>query len=160
MRDDIRRTIRARIMGALLLCTTLCAASPAMAQGTVRQLISDNSGLIITLVVLTSASTTTYVTQGLTDRLLDKAFADTQRYMENNSAAVQHDVTLGAGDSLEDLATIYGLEPHEQRDFFARAHAQRAEVMDLFAGGEIGRAEAKRFMELVLTPEQFARFKT
>lgn len=134
------------------------SSTPAAAQqsgGVVR----ENLDLLLTLVVLTSASTTVYFIQALTDRMLDKAFADTRKYMENNTVALQHDITVGAGQSLEDLAIIYALPERERPAFFARVRTRRAQLMPLLRGQHIKLDAAIEFTEAVLTQHQIARFE-
>lgn len=142
-------------------CATLMivgSSAPAVAQqpgGVIR----ENLDSLLTLVVLTSASTTVYFIQALTDRMLDKAFADARKYMENNTVALQHDVTVGAGQSLQDLAIIYALPERERPAFFARVRARRAQLMPLLRGQHIHLDAAVAFTEAALTPHQIARLK-
>ena len=134
-------------------------AQPASAQGTLKEVITANSGLILTLVILTSASTVTYITQGLTDRLLDQMFADTQRYMHNNAAALSLDISVGGGESLSDLATMYGLPPEEHERFCERAHTRRHALLDLLSHEHITREDARAFVLAVLSEEQLERYQ-
>lgn len=152
--------LKRKLTAALICAGIMGAAQPASAQdNSFRDLIAANSGFITTILLLTSASTVTYITQGLTDRLMDKAFSDTQRYMNNNTAALGQDISLGAGDTLDDLATIYDLPEADRRAFFERVHAQRHTLMPLVNQPKISREHARQFVFAVLTPEQLARYK-
>jgi hypothetical protein len=153
-------TLKRKLTAAMLCVGIVGAAQPASAQdNSVRDLIAANSGFLTTILLLTSASTVTYITQGLTDRLMDKAFSDTQRYMNNNAAALGQDISLGAGDTLDDLATIYDLPEADRPAFFERIHTQRHTLMPLVNKTNISREHARQFVFAVLTPEQLARYK-
>lgn len=144
------------------LCTLLIllgSAQPASAQEKLKDIITANSGFILTLVILTSASTVTYITQGLTDRMLDKMFADTKHYMDNNAAALSLDISVGAGGSLDDLATMYGLPPEEHALFCERAHAERDVLIELLSHEQITHEDARAFVLAVLSPEQLERYQ-
>ncbi len=151
--------LKRKLAAGLMCLGVMGSAQPASAQDSLQELVTANSGFIITLVVLTSASTVTYITQGLTDRWLDQLFADTERYMNNNAAALGQDIALGAGDSLSDLAMIYAVPEHERDAFFARAHAQRHILMPLVNKPEVTSADARAFVLAILTPEQIERYR-
>ena len=147
------------------LCAVFCCAAvmgpskPAAAQETLKELVTANSGLILTLVLMTTASTVTYITQGLTDRLLDQMFADTQRYMMNNAVALSQDISMGGGESLRDLATIYGLPLEEHGAFCRQAYAHRDELVELLQQEQVTRADAEQFVYVVLSEEQVNRYQ-
>lgn len=151
-----KRRVSAALCALFIL---LGGVQPASAQEKLKDIITANSGLILTLVILTSASTVTYITQGLTDRLLDKMFADTQHYMDNNAAALSLDISVGAGGSLDDLATMYGLPPEEHARFCARAHSERELLLELLSHEQITHEDARAFVFAVLSPEQLERYQ-
>ena len=154
--------MRRRALAAFASVALLCGAQPVSAQesegSTLQEVISANSGLILTLVVITTASTVTYITQGLTDRMLDRIFSDTQRYMNHNAAALSQDVTIGSGESLEDLATIYHLPGAEQPAFFERAAAEREALLPALTAGHVSAELARDFVLATLTEEQLERY--
>lgn len=115
-----------RAIAGLVAMIALGAASPAAAQEDEPLLDAEARRLLSTLLVLTSASTTVYILQGVTDRLLDKIFADARLYMRNNRAALQHAVSLGGGDPLADMARIYEVPARERPAFYQRARGARS----------------------------------
>jgi len=65
--------------------------------------------------------------------------------MEDNAVAMAHDITMGGGQTVEDLATMAGLEP-EQHAAFARAlRAERSQLVELLDPGAIDASKAEEF---------------
>lgn len=152
----MRRHIR-RALGGLAAAAVLASSSPAAAQDGI--LDDETTRLISTLAVITSASTTVYFLQALSDRLLDEVFADAQRYMNNNSVALQQDISVGAGEALADLATIYAIPDAERGAFYARVRTHREELLAILDTPRVELADVVRFTYLALTEAQLTRLQ-
>lgn len=109
-----------------------------------------NSQLVTTIGVLTVTSTTVYFLQGLSDRLLDKMFEKVSIYMRENAVALQQDVTLGAGSSLDDLCAIFNLEASQRQVVGERLKAHRVELVAILSKAQITEADAMRLTSLAL----------
>lgn len=110
-----------------------------------------NSQLVTTIGVLTVTSTTVYFLQGLSDRILDKMFEKVAIYMRENAVALQQDVSLGAGSSLDDLCAIFNLEASQRRAVGQRLKAHRVELVAILSKARITEADARRLTTLALT---------
>lgn len=110
-----------------------------------------NSQLVTTIGVLTVTSTTVYFLQGLSDRILDKMFEKVAIYMRENAVALQQDVSLGAGSSLDDLCAIFNLEASQRKAVGQRLKAHRVELVAILSKVRITEADAKRLTELALS---------
>lgn len=72
-----------------------------------------------------------------------------QTYLRENTARLQHDLYIGGGETLEDLAAIYDV-PGEQFDAFARGlYERRNELIPLVRQGTVDRKAAHHFGHIV-----------
>jgi len=160
----------ARFARTLLIVCTIAScsvASSALAQG-----IDDSNAN--TPLTSTSTSTTTsgltiagiIVTGGLlaaNDPSPDSLRA-LAMYLEENTPAIERDLALGAGGSVDDLASAFGV-PHDDRARFGKMlRAERTPLLSLVDHDEVTTEHAARFIIVVLdamrSDTQLARILT
>jgi hypothetical protein len=114
VRRRTSRTLAAFCAAAL----TVCLSVPAFAQGADSEfaspLSSTSTTTTTTAVVVGGIVLTVVLTTPEPDR--KSALED---YMRHNAVALQQDITLGAGDTVDDLAVAFQI-PDEDRNSFAR----------------------------------------
>lgn len=110
-----------------------------------------NSQLVTTIGVLTVTSTTVYFLQGLSDRLLDKMFEKVSIYMRENAVALQQDITLGAGSSLDDLCALFNLDASQRHVVGERLKTHRVELVAILSKAQITELDAMRLTSLALS---------
>lgn len=146
------------LLAALCLCgASLFSATPAQAQRI--QLGPEEKQLLTTLFLGTTASLSIYLTQRLTDQLLDRMFADAHRYMKENAVALQQEVSFGGGPALEDLADIYRLPTTERGAWGARLRENSKELLPLLRGEQMTFAQAQTFTLIALSEAQLQRLE-
>lgn len=134
-----------------LACTGLAmmfASPPAAAQA----LYPNGEDFDFFVSSSTSSTTTTlavgvvFLTQALRE---DARLADAEIYIRQNPVALQHDLTLGTGDTLRDLAGLLGLSEEEAPSFEEVLFARRGALLETLQRGSSAE-EARRFLALVL----------
>lgn len=143
------------LTGALSL-GAITHAAPAHAQ-VGSNLTDEQKQLSTTLLLGTTASTSIYLIQALTDRLLDHVFADAHRYMRENAHALQEDVSMGAGPTLDDLAVIYAIPSSERPGWGEHVRSNREQLVPLLCGEEMTLEQAQQFTLAALTTTQLER---
>ena len=138
---------RSGFVALLILCTL---SAPSMAQAEETSAVEEYTRLFTTIGVLTTTSTVVYFLESLSDRLLDKMFANIGQYLKHNHVAVQHDVALGAGPTLNDLATLYQLEPHQRRVMLSRVKVNRRALVSLLNANEFDQRTVRKISTLML----------
>lgn len=141
---------RIKFTAALIVALFIGSTTPAYAADDDSE-FDKNVQLITTIGILTVTSTTVYFLQGLSDRILDKMFAQVATYMRENAVALQQDISLGAGPAIDDLATLYAVEPHAIPQLAARLKAHRHELVLILSHAEqIDAADAARMTQIAL----------
>ena len=151
-------TVMNRIKGALLCMPFVLglAVVPMSANAQDRVRIDWEATLGVNL--LTSSSTTSaalmYVTSpmlstatttsDITDSILGDLYA-VETYMEDNAVAMAHDITMGGGQTVEDLATMAGIEPAKHAAFARVLRAEREGLVELLEPGAIDADVAATF---------------
>lgn len=131
----------------LILCTL---SAPTMAHAKETSTFEEYSRLFTTIGVLTTTSTVVYFLESLSDRLLDKMFANVGQYLKHNHVAVQHDIALGAGPTLKDLATLFQLEAQEQHVMLSQVKVNRRALVSLLNTNEFDQRTIRKFSTLML----------
>lgn len=94
-------------------------------------------------------STTTKVTDTIsssTNKLLDP-FTMTEQYVRHNQVALQQDITVGAGQTVEDLAALCGVSGDEVKPFGRALRAHRAAILAQINGQDLEREQIVAFVK-------------
>jgi hypothetical protein len=150
-------SLKSLLVTACLCGASLFAATPAKAQRI--ELGPEEKQLLTTLFLGTTASLSIYLTQRLTDQLLDRMFADAHRYMKENAVALQQEVSFGGGPALEDLADIYRLPASERGAWGAHLREHSKELLPLLRGEQMTFAQAQTFTLIALSEMQLERWE-
>lgn len=94
----------------------------------------------------TSSTTSFFFDVGASTTNMAQAMARANRYVEHNQHALAQDITLGGGESLWEVATLYGLNIPNRRAFGKRVRAQRKALI-----GAINRRDHQHFYTLLKT---------
>ena len=83
-------------------------------------------------------STTTKITDGIssTTNTALAPFSAAKLYISHNQVALKQDITLGAGQTVEDLARLCGLDPSHDARFGRALRAQRAALLPHLSADE------------------------
>lgn len=107
------------------------------------------------LVLTTTTGPTTTVAAGVAITvvlLLGKNdSASKEAYIRQNAVALQQDMTLGAGESIDDLAAAFQVSEENIPAFTAAVHAQRSELLPLTDVGALDSKRADAFFAIVAT---------
>ena len=151
-----------RIKGALL-CTPIVAAialtpmaSHAQDGGRIdweatleyNLLLTSSTGVVALWSVLNPVFSTTSSTSSITDTLLGDIVM-VEEYMEDNAVAMAHDISMGGGTTVEDLAAMAGLEPSEHAAFARALRSKRVELVELLDPETIDTRAATEFASIV-----------
>ena len=79
----------------------------------------------------------------------DKESAYMERYLRDNAVAVQSGFSLGAGDALNDIATILKVPKASRAEFGKVLRSHRKELLELASRDTLTRQRAARFVALV-----------
>lgn len=91
-------------------------------------------GIIITVVLVASSD--------------DKA--ELENYMRDNAVALHHDLTMGGGDSIRDLAVFFNVPDEEFSEFAAILHQNRSQLSPLLVPNAINNESAHEFSAIVV----------
>ena len=72
-----------------------------------------------------------------------------QTYLNHNSVALQQDLFLGAGESITDLAQLFGVPEEDFSVFAAHLFEHRQELAALLAEGQVTEQETRYFVSVV-----------
>ena len=147
-----------RLKGALLCAPIVLglAAVPlsADAQERVRidweatvgvNLLTSSSTTAVALMYITSPFLSTATTTSeITETILGDLYA-VEAYMEDNAVAMAHDITMGGGQTVEDLATMAGVAPERHAAFARALRAEREGLVELLDPGAIDADAAAEF---------------
>src|SRR5690554_2969604 len=75
--------------------------------------------------------------------------ASNEAYIRQNAVALQQDVTIGAGDSIDDLAAAFQVSEENIPAFAAALHAKRGELLPLTNVGELDAKRADAFFAII-----------
>ena len=70
-------------------------------------------------------------------------------YIRHNAVALQQDLTLGAGPTVDDLAQAFGVPEAEVADFGQALRSKRSTLVPLIGDGDVDDARTARFVDLV-----------
>ncbi|MFU8807313.1 MAG: hypothetical protein ACNA8W_26120 [Bradymonadaceae bacterium] len=131
--------------------------APAAAQ-------NDSGGLV----ALSTTTTTTAVTVGgivLTVVLVMAASrSDVETYIRNNAVALQDDITVGGGDTAQDLAAAFQVPDEHLPLFAAMLRNHREELLPLTDLDQLNEERAGLFIDAIVagmleSPELSAQFE-
>lgn len=77
--------------------------------------------------------------------------ASKETYIRQNALALQQDMTVGAGESVTDLAAAFQVSEQNLPAFAAAVHAHRAELLPLTDVSELNTERADAFFAIVAT---------
>ncbi|RAL21146.1 hypothetical protein DL240_13510 [Lujinxingia litoralis] len=146
------------LLAMLLASTTLLVSTPAWANDTVSTGGpsgggSYNEGMAIFYGMISSyTGFTTTVAGGitLTVLLVVKSVADVEHYVGENAVALHHDLTMGQGPALRDLAAIFAVPHDEEARFAGLLRQERETLVALMNADTFDRARAQAFTAVVL----------
>ncbi|TXD41625.1 DUF3015 domain-containing protein [Lujinxingia vulgaris] len=90
----------------------------------------------------------------LTVMLLVKSSADIENYVDQNAVALQHDLYMGGGESLGDLATIFNVPDEAHGRFASALYHERDTLSALMNTADFDRPRAGQFLAVVLDAMQ------
>jgi hypothetical protein len=132
------------LLCAALLCTPSIAA--AFATYTAEEQAAKDS--LIAGAISTGLSTTGGVSSSLWDAIAP-AFGQLDRYIRDNAVALQQDLQVGGGQTVDDLAQLFGV-PVVQRPVFARLlRAHSAQLIPLTTIPREDPARTRRFILII-----------
>lgn len=140
-----------RTVNALVFSLALCVPTLATAQEAVRD---DNTGLFglpITTNVLfgLGLTTTTLLPISITSDVFNAVLANTDHYIRENAVALQQDLQVGGGRTIDDLAQMFDIPP-QRRAAFARGLRQRhAQLIPLTFNPKPDMERTRRFILLL-----------
>lgn len=161
--SSIVRTSTAMVATLTLsLVFVMATANDAAAQTT-----SDDEAAAAGLLLTTTIGGVTTTAGGivLTVVLVNNKDDDNKEamkvYIENNSVALQQDITMGGGDTIDDLAESFGVPASEHAAFGRAMRSRRDVLMDLVDARTVDEERAGEFIEEVYaamaTDERLAR---
>jgi hypothetical protein len=137
-----------RLAATLVAMLTLFTASAAHANHEPTQ-TNDNGEAA--LLLSSTSTTTTAVVGGIILTVLMASDAESMEdYLEDNAVALQTDLRLGAGETVDDLALAFGVPEARRSDFGRVIRARRHELLELADPARLDRGRATRFIEVVL----------
>jgi hypothetical protein len=147
---------------ALSMGFVMATANDAAAQTTSDE---EAAGAALVLTTTIGGITTTIGGIVLTVVLVSKDDDDNKEamkvYIENNGLAMQQDITMGAGGTVDDLAEAFGVPESEHTAFGRALRARQADLVDLTDAREINEERAGEFIEQVnaaiLSNDELAR---
>ena len=141
---------RPLILAAALCASVLCSWTLGASVASAEESEWDKNARTITIIgALTSTSTTVYFLQGLSDRILDRIFKDVAVYMRENAVALQRDVSLGAGPTIEDLVAILDLEPGQLASVALKLRQHRRALVAILSQDWIQEQDARVVVALL-----------
>lgn len=97
---------------------------------------------------ITSAGITTGGAVSLTVATQDKGVA-MKRFLEHNATAIQADVTLGTGPTIDDLASAYNVPDSRRASFAKMIRLNRGRLLELADPERLTAARALAFTRLI-----------
>lgn len=101
------------------------------------------------LTSFTSSTTTTVVGGVILTIVVASGNASLERYLRNNAVALRQDITTGAGDTVEDLADAFSVEPANREEFGKLLRRHRSRLLDLADPARLDSERTRGFVELV-----------
>lgn len=140
-----------RLPAVLLILSMLLLSNTGFAASTTCT--GDNCEEAGALLLTTTTGPTTTVAAGVAITVVlllsDDGSASRESYLRQNAVALQQDMTVGAGGSIDDLAAAFQVSEENIPAFAAAIHAQRSELMPLTDIGQLDEKRADAFFEMV-----------
>ena len=90
-------------------------------------------GVVLTIVLVVGASS-----------------EELEEYMDQNAVALQHDLHMGGGESIEDLATMFNVPAEHLDEFAGILYDNRHELSGLVQPGQVDSQTVQDFAEIVV----------
>src|SRR5690554_627240 len=140
-----------RLPALLVILSMLLMSGSALANDDVT-CTGENCEEAGALLLTTTTGPTTTVAAGVAITvvlMMGGSSASNEAYIRQNAVALQQDMTVGAGDSIEDLAAAFQVSEENIPAFAAALHAKRGELLPLTNVGELDQARADAFFEII-----------
>jgi len=150
--------VGSRLAAACLVVVSVALATPAAAQSEDEQAgIFAATAAAFGISPLTSATSTIGTTVGggvtLLIVLVNEASDDSSwrlEYIRKNAIALQHDLTVGGGESIDDLAVALRVDRADRGAFARMLHERRRELVPLTDLKRLDAERADRFFRTLL----------
>jgi hypothetical protein len=138
-------------INALVCSIALLAPSLATAQEAVNNQNTGLFGLPITTNVLfgLGLTTTTLLPISITSDVFDAVLANTDHYIRENAVALQQDLQVGGGRTVDDLAQMFEVPPHRRAAFALGVRHRSAQLIPLTFNPKPDMERTRRFILLL-----------
>src|SRR5690554_3973051 len=141
-----------RLPALLVILSMLLMSGSALANDDVT-CTGENCEEAGALLLTTTTGPTTTVAAGVAITVVlmmggDNS-ASNEAYIRQNAVALQQDVTIGAGDLIDDLAAAFQVSEENIPAFAAALHAKRGELLPLTNVGELDAKRADAFFAII-----------
>ncbi|MGM0556555.1 MAG: DUF3015 family protein [Myxococcota bacterium] len=157
-----RAVTRIIVVAALSLAFVVATTTNAAAQSSTSDEEAAAAGLLLTTTI--GGITTTIGGVVLTVVLVSKDDDNKEAmklYIQNNGIAMQQDLTMGGGETVDDLAEAFGVSESKHEAFGRALRERREALVDLADARSVDEERAGRFIEevnaAILADEQLAR---
>ena len=143
------------VLGAVVMGVTLGGPATAAAQfGPQSQGDFWLFSLFTTTVIAPLAVPTTTTAGGVTTTIVivsHSAESETVKaYLEDNAVAVQHDLYMGGGDSVDDLAVMFGVPDEGRQAFESVVYDHRHQLAALAEPTKVDMDRTRRFIGIIV----------
>lgn len=138
-----------KLFSTLLAISILFISATAFAQ----DYNNDDEAAGLTLLSTTTGLTTTIAGGvALTVLLIDRdGSASKEAYIRQNALALQQDMTIGAGHSIEDLAAVFRISKKNLPAFASAVHSHRDQLFALTHVEKLDEQRADKFFQIIAT---------
>lgn len=143
------RRLGASLCTLLLGITLIAPQASAEERTTVIIFTPALTTTTTTGVVLTVIDSTTSSTSSTRDILFGSKLATTA-YMAQNSTALKQSISLGDGESLNDLAHMARIAPHDVDTFKATLRTHRKPLVELLSAPDFGETQAMAMTHIIV----------
>jgi len=140
-----------RLPALLVILSMLLMSGSALANDDVT-CTGENCEEAGALLLTTTTGPTTTVAAGVAITvvlMVGGGSASNEAYIRQNAVALQQDMTIGAGESIDDLAAAFQVSEENIAAFAAALHAKRGELLPLTDVGALDEARANAFFEII-----------
>ena len=150
----MRKWKRVSIIGGLVTMLLLASSSTAFAQ---EETEPDTGSVLLGYLSTTTTTTApTTVVGGIILTVLLVTSDDVEEpedvletYLRDNAVALQHDLHVGGGHAVEDLARIFEIPDEEFGAFAQLLYENRADLVPLLDPHRLDRSAAREFAEFI-----------
>lgn len=110
---------------------------------------NDDGGALL---LSSTSTTTTAVVGGIILTVVLASDADSmENYLEDNAVALQQDLSLGAGETVDDLALAFQVAEEDRATFGKIVRSNRATLLELANPEQLDTERARAFVEVLVT---------